>query len=102
MRQFDVCRLRHSKNRAQKTYVVLLQRELLESLDTRIVAPLEPIGKVKSVSKLNPVVAFEGTNYAIMTDRIAAVLTKSLETTDHSLIHHHDEIIRALDFLFTG
>ena len=58
MAQFDVYRNRHST--AAVPYLLDLQHRLFSSLRTRIVAPLVASGRIRPMTRLNPVFEIEG------------------------------------------
>ena len=96
-RQFDVYR------RPNGTLVVDLQHNLLEDLHTRVVAPLIPKAKDAPDSRsLNPMVSFDGKDYFLATHFLATATLAELGTNLGDISHKRDDIIRALDLLFTG
>lgn len=99
MAQFDIYRS-PSSNAA---YLLDLQDELLDTLSTRVVAPLIPIEEVDQRMKiLNPVVQVEGNSYLLMTHLLAAIPATTLKKKIGSAAGQRDEIVASLDFLFTG
>ena len=101
MAQFDLCR--HPRSR-RYPFLLDLQADLLRDLVTRIVAPLTPLKRVggKPISRLNPVVAVDGAQYAILFQELAAVPLTAMGDPVGSLRGRRDELIAALDLLFTG
>ncbi len=96
-RQFDLVRLGGGSR------AVVLQDDMHGTLRTRVVAPLVPLRQAKDQPKgLCPVVALDGEPWAILTPSTAAVPVGALSTPFGSLAERRDEIIRALDLLFTG
>ena len=96
-RQYDVYR------RPNGTLVVDVQHMLLEDLKTRVVVPL--VAKSKSAPdshSLNPTVFFDGKDYFIGTQFLATASLPELVTHLGDISHKRDDIIRALDLLFTG
>ena len=102
MRQFSVCRLRSEAGRGRETDVVILQHDELASLRTRIVAPLLRPGEVRQVTRLHPMVRLRGTEFLLVMDQLSAVDTTHLGPAEATLAAHRDEIVSALDLLFTG
>lgn len=101
MSQFDVHRLPSRRGGSQ--YVVNLQADILDELATRLVAPLRPLkSREDLVPRLTPVVEVQGEAYFIVLSEIAAVRLKELGTAIGNLRHHRDQIIAAIDILFTG
>jgi toxin CcdB len=101
MSQFDIHRL--PRRRGGSQLVVDLQAEILDELATRLVAPLRPLKSPDDpVPRLTPVVEVLGDTYFIMVSELAAVRTKELGSPIVNLHQHRDEIIAAIDLLFTG
>jgi toxin CcdB len=100
MAQFDL--FRHARSR-RYPFVVDLQAEILRGLATRIVAPLTPVKRLggKPISRLNPVVIVGGVQYAVLFQELAALPVTALGETAGSLNSRRDELIAALDLLFT-
>jgi toxin CcdB len=101
MGQFDL--FRHARSR-RYPFLLDLQADLLRDLATRVVAPLTPVKRLggKPISRLNPVVAVDGAQYAILFQELAAVPVTAIGETVGSLRSRRDELIAAIDLLFTG
>jgi toxin CcdB len=101
MAQFDLFRLPRNK---RYPFLVDLQADLLRDLATRVVAPLTAVTRLKGkpISRLNPVVEVEGTKYAVLFQELAALPVSALGDAAGSLRTRRDELIAALDLLFTG
>ena len=101
MAQFDL--FRHPRDR-RYPFLLDLQADLLRDLATRVVAPLTPIRRLRGrpIGRLNPVVEIEGTEYAVLFQDVAALPITALGATAGSLRGKRDELISALDLLFTG
>lgn len=101
MAQFDL--FRHSRNE-NYPFLLDLQANLLRDLVTRVVAPLSAVKRLggKPIGHLNPVVELEGTKYAILFQEIAALPAQALGEPIGNLGGRRDELIAALDLLFTG
>ncbi len=83
--------------------VLDVQSNHLPGLETRVVVPLFPQGKVaKPATGLNPVVDVNGERFTMFTQFIAAVPRRELKQLVASLGVYHDELVRALDMLLTG
>ncbi|WP_422027227.1 CcdB family protein [Roseovarius sp.] len=95
--QYDVYRLRDG------TLVVVIQGDLLDQLQTRVVAPLIPAGKVKRVLRsLNPTVSLGEETYLIMPQLVATLTLAELGERIGSLSMMRDQITRAVDALLSG
>jgi len=97
MAKFDVFRLREG------SLVVDCQADLLDTLATRIVAPLLPVGgEIPPMPRLNPIFEVEGESYYILTQSLASVPTNELKVKVTSLADHELAIGNALDMLISG
>ena len=99
MSRFEVFRLPKPVPR----YVVDVQSDFLSYLATRTVIPLARSGEFGSpLGTLNPAVEIGGETFVLATPLLAAMRVSDLKQPVASLAQHRDEIIRALDILFTG
>ena len=90
---------------ATTPYLLDVQSDLLEGLDTRVVIPLRrrdsfPGGKLPA--DLVPAFVIEGVECILETPKLAAVPKRLLKTPVASLHEESERIISALDFLFQG
>ncbi|QNT78460.1 CcdB family protein [Entomobacter blattae] len=99
MARFDVYVLLQPKS---VDYVLNVQSDLLEQLNTRMVVPLLSKNSLKPIRDLNPVFTIEGKEYMMMTQAMASISQKELKQKVCSLENKRDEIIHALDILLTG
>jgi toxin CcdB len=101
MSQFDV----HA-DRKGNLYPLLVdvQADLLSHLATRTVVPLAPKRRYPAtpLRRLNPVIVFRGVEYVAVVQELAAISADELGEISGSLAPHRDELIAALDLLFTG
>jgi toxin CcdB len=103
MKQFDVFANPFPRSRDRQPFLVALQSDLLaRSLDTVVVAPLEAPETGKYADRLNPRVQVEDNAFTLIAQEIVTVRKSVLGTTRGSLVHERDQIIAALDLLFTG
>jgi toxin CcdB len=100
MAQFDL----YARSRSKRyPFVVDLQSDLLRDLATRVVAPLTPLKQVaKPLSRLNPIVKIGSTRYVVLFPELAAMPLRALDDPVGSLADHRDDLVGALDLLFTG
>jgi toxin CcdB len=101
MAQFDLFR-----NPRGGTFPLLLdvQVDLLSELATRVVVPLAPARKwrPKPMTRLNPVAKLQGVEYVLVFQELAAIPRTALGDPVGSLRARRDELVAALDLLFTG
>jgi toxin CcdB len=95
--QYDLCRLRAGG------LVVILQSDLLDQLQTRVVAPLVPVSSMERVmASLNPSVTLGEQTYLVMPQLAATLSLAELGEKVGSLAMMHDAIVRAVDALLSG
>lgn len=83
--------------------VVNLQADLLDFLQTRLVAPLETLDKSPTPAKhLNPVFELDDGQFVLLIQSIAAVPVALLGHSIGDLSNEQDKITRALDMVFQG
>ena len=84
-------------------YLLDLQANLLESLNTRVVVPLMlPSDAPVPAKTLNPRFKVGDDEVIMVTQYLAAVPTSSLGQPVASFARHHDEIVDAVDLLMQG
>ena len=103
MAQFDVYLNPNPETNKTIPYLLDLQNDLLDTLATRVVAPLVLAEEMGAAAKqLNPQFKIKGTAVVMSTAELAGVANRSLGDKVASLKNRRDEIIGALDLLFTG
>lgn len=104
MPQFSVYKNKNRHSREQYPYLLDIQTTLLEKLETRMVVPLVQRQELhgKPLTVVMPEVEIEGRSFVMLTPQMAGVARKELGAEVASLAHRRDEIIAAIDFLFTG
>ncbi len=104
MARFDV--YTNSGSHATTTpYLLDVQSDLLDGLDTRMVIPLRSLKafpKVKLSTRLTPVLTIQGEELLMETPKMGAVPQRVLKTPVTSLASEQAQISAALDFLFQG
>ena len=104
MARFDV--YRNSGPFASTTpYLLDIQSQLLDGLDTRVVIPLRRLDKFPAVNLakvLTPIFEIEGVTCILETPKLAAVPTRLLKSLVTSLSSQQSDISNALDRLFHG
>lgn len=84
-------------------YLLDVQADLLDGLNTRLVVPLMSLSTAPLPAKrLNPVFDIESERYAMVTQYLSAVPVSILKTPVASLVQHDTEITGALDMALTG
>lgn len=103
MAQFDVYLNPNAETRKAIPYLLDVQADLLDMLATRVVVPLvlaEEMGL--AARQLNPQFKVKGEAVVMSTAELAGISNRSLGDKVASLKNKRDEIIAALDLLFTG
>jgi len=103
MAQFDVYENTNPATRQTIPYLLDVQTELLDNLTTRVVVPLITASAMgKAAKHLNPQFKIKRTSVVMSTAELAGVPKHILGNKICSLKEQRNEIIAALDFLFTG
>ncbi|MGA7749993.1 MAG: CcdB family protein [Gallionella sp.] len=103
MAQFDIYLNPNSTTRKAIPYLLDVQADLLDTLATRVVVPLILAEEMGLAAKhLNPQFKIKGVAVVMSTAELAGVPNRSLGDKVTSLKNKRDEIIAALDLLFTG
>lgn len=103
MAQFDVYFNPNADTRDAIPFVLDVQADLLDTLATRVVVPLVLAEEMRLAAKhLNPQFKIKGMAVVMSTAELAGVSKRSLDDKVLSLKNKRDEIITALDLLFTG
>ena len=103
MAQFDVYPNRDEESKRRFPYLLDVQDDMLDILSTRVVIPLMPVNsEAMSMEKLNPVLSIDGQQYLASVPELAGVRKSILAQPVANLSENRDEIIAALDVLFTG
>ncbi len=91
------------RNANGEGYLLDVQANILDHLNTRVVVPLLPLPVAPKPAKtLNPVFDIAGTSVVMVTQFMAAVPASLLKSPESSLEFSRNEITAALDFLLQG
>jgi toxin CcdB len=86
-------------------YLVDVQSDLLDELDSRVVIPLRSVERfpnVKLPARLTPVFRLDGKDFLLETPKMSAVPKRVLKSPVVTLSDEQARITEALDFLFQG
>jgi toxin CcdB len=104
MARFDV--YANPGNQAASTpYLLDVQSDLLNGLESRMVIPLRSLKHfpmVKLSTQLTPIFTIQSEEFLLETPKMAAVPQRVLKSPVTSLMHAEEQITAALDFLFQG
>ena len=104
MARFDVY-LNQGRHATTTPYLVDVQSDLLDELDSRVVIPLRSLKhfpNVKLPNRLTPILRIRGNDFLLETPKMGAVLQRVLKSPVTTLAEEQNQIIAALDFLFQG
>ena len=100
MAQYDVYENADSNTRHVKPYLLDVQSDLLETLNTRVVVPLIPIADISHpVDILNPVVVVLNKKHYVSGSEIGCVPITTVGKKIARLTKQQDEIQAAIGFL---
>jgi toxin CcdB len=100
MAQFDVFR---NPRRGLFPLLADVQADLLSGLATRVVVPMARRKRFgKPITRLNPLCTIGGVEYVLVFQEMAAVPVSMLRAPVASLSTRRDELIAAVDLIFTG
>jgi toxin CcdB len=100
--QFDV-HANAGDSRSHTPFLVNIQADLLDHLETRVVVPLiraERFGR--RAEQLHPMFEINQTELVLATHLLAAVRTKGLGPVADNLNRRRDDILAAVDVLWAG
>ncbi len=102
--QFDVCPNPNPATSKRFPYLLDIQSDVLQSLQTRIVIPLAPQADfaAQTITRLMPVLSVQGKDYVAVVPQMAGVPFRELRSPISNLSDSRTEIIAALDLLITG
>jgi toxin CcdB len=96
--QYDVY-----QNRNGAGYLIDVQSDLLDQLQTRVVIPLLPADDYpKPMQRLNPIVTINGVDHVLAAHFLAAITVSELGDLIQNLSNQHDAIRTSLDMVFIG
>lgn len=103
MAQFDVYKNQNTVTSPSIPYLLEVQVEFLDRLGTRVVVPLVKASLFgKAAQQLNPQFIIDQSEVVMSTAELAGVSVRLLGKKVCSLQGQRNEIVAALDFLFTG
>jgi toxin CcdB len=97
--RFDIFR----RPRGTPGYLLQIQSDFLDRLETRVVIPLLPPAAVPApIRDLHPRFEIEGAPFLMATQLLGAIPRRELGPAVGNLAAQQDDITRALDVLITG
>jgi hypothetical protein len=98
MARLDIRRLKQVRG---ITLVVEMQSELLEDIDTVIVAPLVPVSTLPPIKEVNPLVRVANRELAVRLEQLISMPKDRLGEIAGNLVGEEYQIMRALDRLLS-
>ena len=90
------------RSRAAFPLIAVLQADIAEGKN-RMIAPMAPRAALPmAAGRLMPVVRHDGRDYLLAIELMVSIPPRDLRQAVGSIRPHHDDITRALDWLFTG
>ena len=103
MARYDVYRNPRKESVRQVPYLLDVQSDFLEDLDTRVIVPLRVATAVpRPVTRLNPMLRVDGIALVMDTPQLAGYPRAALKPPVANLGASAFDIQNALDFLFAG
>jgi toxin CcdB len=104
MGQFSVHRNKNPRSKAAFPFLVDIQSDLLDELQTRVVIPLAkaPVLTRKPISTLSPLLEVEGHQYVLLTPQLSGIAKSDLGPEVTAITNYRDAVIAAVDCLITG
>ena len=104
MPQFTVHENINERTKESFPYLMDVQDNLLEGLNTRVVIPLCPAAALgnTAIRNLFPQFEIKGIPHTLLTSDLAGMDLSELGPAVDDFSDHRFEIIKAIDFLFTG
>ena len=104
MAQFTIYQNKNSQSNKEFPMLLDIQTNLLDTLQTTVVAPLKKLksNKDKVLTQLTPTLTIEGVEYLMLTPQLAGIQRKELGKAIADVEYARTDILNALDFLITG
>ena len=102
MQQFDVFANRSTRSRDRAPYLLVLPFRYFLDRRTTVIAPLIDAKLLTPVPKLNPVFQIDGHQVVFSPMEVVNIPTGELQSFVLNLASERENIIGALDLLFTG
>ena len=104
MAAYSVFRNPNPRTNVTTPFLLDVQSEMLSMLATRVVVPLyrTDAADVHALSRLTPVVTFQGQSLVVMVPELAGIPRRELGALAGDLQPSRSEILQAMDLLLTG
>jgi hypothetical protein len=102
IKQYDVVRNGDASKTSMTPYLLVLQHDITEELPSVIVAPISRIPAKGVIGKLNIPVTVGGVKLHIIMQEMGVTHRSRLRSVVEHRSDLHDEVIKAVDLLFSG
>jgi toxin CcdB len=104
MSQFTVYENKNARTRKAFPYVIDIQSELLDGLQTTVVIPLCKASQLhhQIIPKLCPMVEINGEKFIALSQQLAGIDRSHLGKAITNLSEYRSQFIAALDFMLSG
>ena len=102
MKQFDIFRNPDPLFGRRRPYLVILQSDFLNVVETVMVAPLAPASRTKAIARLTPEIDVAGAAHILLVHEMAPVVRSNLKRVVGTMVTKRDEIMAAVDLIFVG
>jgi toxin CcdB len=102
IQQFDVIKNPDTTDAKYRPFLVVVQSDLASGLASTVVAPLVRRQDMRGAQRLNPLVTISGEEFWLAAHELFAVERRMLRNKVATLAASRDDIIAAIDMLFTG
>lgn len=104
MKQFMVYANTNAESRKRYPYLLNVQTDLLDDLQTCVVVPLTPVDKSSGaqITRLTPTLRVAGEDYLMVTPQLAGIHRRELGEEVADIADKRGEILSAMDFLISG
>src|SRR5471030_1320136 len=98
------CAYRNGSNNKEYPYLIDVQSDLIDLLETRMLIPLVPLAYAQNrvPVRISPLINIEGDSFILMTSEMASVPISVLREQVCSVEDQRQTIKDAVDFLFDG
>jgi toxin CcdB len=101
-KQYDVCANTDRVSRERFPYFVVMQSDLLQPMETVIVAPVASEKASSSIDRLHPRIEIKDKKFRAVVSALAAIPRDKLGKVVGNVSKQHAEFISAIDLLFSG
>jgi len=102
IRQFDVIANPLRMSRDEQPFLINVQHDFFRDNGKRVLVPLVASEAIRSIPRLNPTFHIDGKRLYLMPNNLLTLPANRLGKVIANLEQYRDQIIAALDLVFTG